>query len=65
MKNRKNAQLILGIVMYKKNISCSELAARLGVTRQTINNIVNGRRDVNASKLHDIAKILDVRVKDF
>ena len=50
--------------MAKKNISCAELAARLGVTRQTINNIVNGRRDVTVSKLHEIAKALEASVKD-
>lgn len=64
MNKRKNPQLILGLVMSRKNISCSKLASLLGVTRQTINNIVNGRRDVTVSKLHEIAKILDVRVKD-
>lgn len=64
MKKRNNSQFRLGYVMAKKNISCAELAARLGVTRQTINNIVNGRRDVTVSKLHDIAKALEVSVKD-
>ena len=60
----KNPQLILGYVMAKKRISCAQLAASLGVTRQTINNIVNGRRDVTVSRLHDIADALDLSVKD-
>ena len=59
-----DTQFILGYVLAKKNMSCSELAARLGVTRQTVNNIVNGRRNITVKKLHVIAKALDVRVKD-
>ena len=64
MKKKRESQLILGYVMAKKGISCAQLAARLGVTRQTINNIVNGRRDVTVSRLEDIAVILEVSVKD-
>ena len=63
-ENKYETQFILGYVLAKKNMSGSELAARLGVTRQTVNNIVNGRRDVTVKKLHAIAKALDVRVKD-
>lgn len=48
----------------EKNMSDVELARRIGVSRQTINNIVNGRRDTPLSRLHDIADALQVRVRD-
>jgi plasmid maintenance system antidote protein VapI len=64
MKIINHSDFILGYVMAKKGISCTQLAARLGVTRQTINNIVNGRRDVTVSRLHNLADALGVSVKD-
>ena len=64
MKKQNHTDFILGYVMARKNVSCTELAARLGVTRQTINNIVNGRRDVTVSRLQNIADALGVSVKD-
>ena len=48
----------------EKNMSDVELARRIGVSRQTINNIVNGRRDTPLSRLHNIADALQVRVRD-
>lgn len=48
----------------EKNMSDAELGRRLGVTRQTVNCIVNGRRDVTVGRLHLIAEILGVRVRE-
>ena len=45
-------------------MSDAELARRISVSRQTINNIVNGRTDPPLSRLHDIADALQVRVRD-
>jgi DNA-binding XRE family transcriptional regulator len=45
-------------------VSDAELARRISVSRQTINNIVNGRTDPPLSRLHDIADALQVRVRD-
>ncbi len=45
-------------------MSDAELARRIGVSRQTINNIVNGRSDPSLSRLNDIAEALLVRVRD-
>jgi transcriptional regulator with XRE-family HTH domain len=64
MKKIDHTQFILGSVMAKKNISGAVLAELLGVTRQTVNNMVNGRRDVTVSRLHDIARALGVPVKE-
>ena len=66
MVNKKNfdSQFILDEVLLKMEVSNAELARRLGVTRQTVNNMVNGRRDVTVSKLHEIANALGIRVRD-
>ena len=45
-------------------MSDAELARQIGVTRQTMNNWINGRRDILVSRLHDVADALKVRVRD-
>ena len=48
----------------EKNVSDVELARRVGVSRQTINAIVNGRSDPSLRRLHEVADALEVRVRD-
>ena len=48
----------------EKNVSDAELGRRLGVSRQTINGIVNGRDDLTVRRLHLIAEALQVRVRE-
>lgn len=48
----------------EKNMSDAELARRLGLSRQTVNNIVNGRRSTTVGRLHEIAEALQVRVRE-
>ena len=48
----------------EKNVSDAELARRLGLSRQTVNNIVNGRRSTTVGRLHEIAEALQVRVRE-
>ena len=45
-------------------MSDAELARRIHVTRQTINNIVNGRSDPALSRLHTIDEALEVKVRE-
>ena len=42
----------------------AELARRMGLSRQTVNNIVNGRRSTTVGRLHEIAEALQVRVRE-
>lgn len=42
----------------------AEQARRLGLSRQTVNNIVNGRRSTTVGRLHEIAEALQVRVRE-
>ena len=48
----------------QKNVSDAQLANLVGVTRQTVNNIINGHSDPHLSRLHAIAEALGVRVRD-
>ena len=48
----------------EKNVSDAELGRRLGVSRQAINSIVNGRDDLTVRRLHLIAEALQVRVRE-
>ena len=48
----------------EKNVSDAELGRHLGVTRQTVNGIVNGRDDLTVRRLHLIAEALQVRVRE-
>ena len=48
----------------QKNMSDAELARQIGVTRQTVNNIVNGRTDPQLSRLYEIAEALGVRIHE-
>ncbi|MBQ7511768.1 MAG: helix-turn-helix domain-containing protein [Prevotella sp.] len=45
-------------------MSDGELAGLIGVSRQTINAIVNGHSDPALSRLHAIADALNVRVRN-
>ena len=45
-------------------MSDAELARLIGVSRQTVNNWINGRRDINIRWLHKVAEALEVRVRD-
>ena len=47
-----------------KNVSNTELSERLGITPQAVGQFVNGEVDPSLWRLHTIAEVLDVRVKD-
>ena len=65
MKQKQyDSQLNLRRVMMKKNVSDGELSELIGVSRQTVNNWINGRRDMMVGSLHEVANALGVRVRD-
>ena len=45
-------------------MSDAELARQMEVSRQAVNNWINGRRDVTVGRLHEVADVLGVRVRD-
>jgi DNA-binding XRE family transcriptional regulator len=48
----------------EKNMSDAELGRQIGVTRQTVNNWINGRRDISLSYLYKVANALEIRIRD-
>ena len=48
----------------EKNVSDGDLADLINVSRQTVNNWINGRRDITVGRLHEVANALGVRVRD-
>jgi len=49
----------------EKNISQEHIALELGITQSHYSKIENGKVDIKMSQLLQIAKILDVDVKEF
>ena len=45
-------------------MSDAELGRRLGVSRQAVEAIVNGRKDITVRRLHDFAEALGVPVRE-
>ena len=45
-------------------MSDAELAQLVGVSRQTVNNWINGRRDISLSYLYKVANALEIRIRD-
>ena len=62
-KKNFESQLNLRAVMNELNVSATELGRRLGVTRQVVNDVASGRKDITVSRLHDYADALGVRMK--
>ena len=48
----------------EKNVTCVELARRVGITPQSMSRFVNGQKDPSLWRLHTIADALGVRVRD-
>jgi transcriptional regulator with XRE-family HTH domain len=51
-------------ILTEKNFTGKELAAKLGVSQNTISNIVNGHNFPKPSLLLDIATILDIDLRE-
>lgn len=54
----------LKVVMAEKDITAAELADRVGLTAQTINRIRRNESQPTIKLLREIAKALDVDVRD-
>ncbi|AVX19633.1 DNA-binding transcriptional regulator, XRE-family HTH domain [Carboxydocella sporoproducens DSM 16521] len=61
--NQIIGQNILGI-LNKKSMTQAALAEKLGCTRQEINKIVHGRKNITVQELKEIAAILNVPIEE-
>jgi putative transcriptional regulator len=58
MKNR------LRVLRAERDWSQAELAARLGVARQTVNTIENGKYDPSLPLAFEIARVFSMKIED-
>jgi transcriptional regulator with XRE-family HTH domain len=58
----ENIGLNISEILRDKNMSQSDLAERMGISKQVMSKIINGQKAINALEIKSIANILDVDV---
>ena len=57
-------KILLGEIMYNKNLSVRQVSMITGIPPSTINDIMNGRSIPRLDTLEKIAKGLNIRISD-
>ncbi|MBN2927995.1 MAG: helix-turn-helix transcriptional regulator [Eubacterium sp.] len=57
-------KILLSEIMYSKNISVRQLSARSGISKSTIDNIMNEVYSPTMENMELLAKALKVRITD-
>ena len=57
-------KILLDNIMYNKNISVRQLSNMTGISKSTINNIMNEKYSPTLDNLEQIAKALKIRITD-
>ncbi|MFR0971451.1 MAG: helix-turn-helix domain-containing protein [Blautia massiliensis (ex Durand et al. 2017)] len=57
-------KILLGDIMYRKNISVRQLSLMTGIPKSTISNIMNERYSPTLENLEKIAIALEVKISD-
>lgn len=57
-------KILLGEIMYRKNLSVRQVSKLTGVPSSTINDIMNGRYAPRIDTLEQIAKGLKIHITD-
>ncbi|MDO5799137.1 MAG: helix-turn-helix transcriptional regulator [Eubacteriales bacterium] len=57
-------KILLDNIMYNNNISVRQLSNMTGISKSTINNIMNEKYSPTLDNLEQIAKALKVRITD-
>jgi len=60
----KTVKILLSEIMYSKNISVRQLSARSGISKSTIDNIMNEVYSPTMENMELLAKALKVRITD-
>ena len=58
-------KILLGEIMYKKNLSIRQVSIMTGISKSTINRIMNGEISPTADTLECLAKGLPIKGKAF
>ena len=62
MNSFENIGLNISEVLSERNMSQTDLAERMGISKQVMSKIINGQKAINALEIKSIADILDVDV---
>ena len=57
-------KILLGEIMYKKNISVRQLSLMTGISKSTISNITNETYSPTMENMEKLAKALKIRISD-
>ena len=57
-------KILLDKIMYKKNLSVRQVSIATGISKSTINRIMNGTVSPTADTLERLAKGLNVHISD-
>lgn len=60
----RNMKILLGEIMYKKNLSVRQVSRLTGVPSSTINDIMNEKSSPRLDTLERIAKGLKIHISD-
>lgn len=64
LPRNKVMKILLSEIMYSKNISVRQLSARSGISKSTIDNIMNEVYSPTMENMELLAKALKVRITD-
>ena len=64
LPRNKVMKILLSEIMYSKNISIRQLSARSGISKSTIDNIMNEVYSPTMENMELLAKALKVRITD-
>lgn len=64
LSRNKVMKILLSEIMYSKNISVRQLSARSGISKSTIDNIMNEVYSPTMENMELLAKALKVRITD-
>lgn len=57
-------KILLGEIMYKKNLSVRQLSLMTGISKSTISNIANETYSPTMDNMEKLAKALKIRISD-
>ena len=64
LQRNKVMKILLSEIMYSKNISVRQLSARSGISKSTIDNVMNEVYSPTMENMELLAKALKVRITD-
>lgn len=57
-------KILLGDIIYKRNLTARQVEIMTGVSKSTINRIVNGQISPSMNTMEQLAKGLNIKISD-